>query len=170
MQPKIIAFSGAHGTGKTTSVYAMAEWLKRKGKNVGIILETARDCPLPVLNKACNKSSEDSQVWIFSAQLKREIEAIHRYDIVVSDRTLVDCIAYTRYLGYQGLAYSMRLMASDISSRYLKVFFKKISENDFLIDDGFRATDPDERLIIESIMLSEYLSLKFEVDYQDLKK
>ena len=75
MKSNIIAFSGAHGTGKTTAVYDLAAKLKKNGVNVGIITETARECPFPVMSSGCHVPPEYSQLWIFNRQMQAEIEA-----------------------------------------------------------------------------------------------
>lgn len=175
MDSKIIAFSGSHGTGKTTSVYGLAERCKRAGVaggNVGIVLETARLCPMPVFSPSCTKPTEEAQMWIFAKQLQEEAEACSRYDLVISDRTLVDCIAYTRHFGYYMLADSMEYMTHVTLSRYLQVIFRGIKENDFLQEDGFRSMDPLARPRIERIMLSTYkrLGVTLLKDSPDLGK
>jgi signal recognition particle GTPase len=48
-----IAFSGSHGTGKTTSVYKECLNYKRnQNKDVAIITEIARQCFLPINQNA----------------------------------------------------------------------------------------------------------------------
>jgi predicted ATPase len=159
MEAQIIAYSGAHGTGKTTSVYGMAERLKKagvSGGNVGIILETARLCPLPVLSASCQRATEGAQRWIFARQLQAEEETCAQFGTVVSDRSLVDCIAYTRHFGYYALADTMEAMTFPVIARYRKIIFKRIIGNDFAVDDGFRDLDYTTRSRIERIMLAIY--------------
>lgn len=159
MASKIIAYSGVHGTGKTTAVYEAAAQYKKKGYNVGIILETARKCPLPVLSLECKKPSVQAQQWIFARQIQEEIEAAMRYDIVVTDRTIVDVIAYTRHFQYRSTAYAMESMAYQF--KYEEVHFKTLLQNDYCIDDGFRYTDdPELRCNIERIMIGLYEKLQ----------
>ena len=155
MSAKIIAYSGVHGTGKTTSVYEAAAHYKKKGYNVGIILETARKCPLPVLSLGCRTPSVEAQQWIFARQIQEEIEAAMRHEVVITDRTVVDVIAYTRYFGYLSAAHEMQSMAT--LRQYSEVRFKKMIENDYCIDDGFRYTEnPELRCVIERVMLETY--------------
>jgi len=165
MISKIIAYSGVHGTGKTTSVYETAAQYKKQGYNVGIILETARKCPLPVLSVGCDKPSMSAQQWIFTRQIQEEIEAAIHYDIVVTDRTVVDAIAYTRYFGYQGLSYAMETMA--YHCRYNEVHFKTLLANDYCLDDGFRyVDDPKTRCVIERIMIETYRSMQIPLIFE----
>ncbi len=60
---KIIAFSGTHGTGKTTSVFKLAYELKMENPTlkIGVLQETARTCPHPI-NK---DTTPQAQSWIF---------------------------------------------------------------------------------------------------------
>lgn len=90
-----IGISGTHGTGKTTFALKLAYQMKLENpkKTIKLITETADDCPFPIFKKGYS-SSIDAQLWIFSHQIKLELEA-SRYDIIVTDRTLYDVIAYT---------------------------------------------------------------------------
>ena len=164
----IVAFSGVHGTGKTTAVLSMAHQLKignvAKG-NVGVIQEISRLCPLPVMSQSCGTPSEAAQQWIFSRQLQAEIEASSNYGIVVSDRTLVDSAAYTRYFKYDDLADAMEAI---IASRqaYRVVFYRTIANNPWCLPDGFRNIDSHGRELIEKIMIGIYerLDIKIVID------
>lgn len=166
MIPNIIAFSGAHGTGKTTSVYAMAAKLKKHGVNVGIITETARECPFPVMSATCKTPPEHAQMWIFSRQMQAEIEASERYELVVSDRSCIDCIAYTRAMKYYELAHAMEEMLFLHKQRYLEIRVKTIAENDYCTDDGFRSLDTENRKRIEDIILRLYSWFEMTVHYE----
>lgn len=156
MKRNIIAFSGAHGTGKTTSVFELATEMKKAGKNVGVILEAARECPFPVMSVGCAIAPKHSQLWIYNRQMMCEIEASEKYDVVISDRTLIDCIGYTRYLGYDRMANSMALMMLQHVWRYHQIYFKGILHNDYCTHDGFRNTNPSIRTEIENIISDLY--------------
>jgi thymidylate kinase len=158
MGPKIIAFSGAHGTGKTTAVYEKAAELKKsQTTEVGIILETARQCPYPICSKENAIPTREAQMWIFSAQMQAEMNAQRRYGVVVSDRTIIDCIAYTAASGMYGLAYAMRDMAVEYAkTAYKQVFFRNIIDHDYLVDDGQRNMAQELRKEVELALLSLY--------------
>lgn len=121
----IIAFSGTHGTGKTTSVYKKAEWLKMNNQNkeVGTILEVARRCPFKILSKNNDKSSKEAQLWIFAQQISTELMISKIYDIVVSGRSIIDTIAYTRVLGYKHLANTMLGIAWEHIHIYKEIYY-----------------------------------------------
>lgn len=162
----IVAFSGAHGTGKTTSVFSLAKQAKIDNShngNIGVIMETSRMCPLPVMSAGCNQPSEAAQEWIFARQLQQETEMAHKFGLVISDRTLVDCAAYTRFFKYDALADAME---SVILARkpYREVFFKTILNNPYCVYDGFRNTNILERAEIEHIMLNAYKRLNIDVE------
>jgi len=166
---KIIAFSGAHGTGKTTAVYALAAELKRQVKGeVGIVLETARQYPYQIVSADHDSASKEGQLWIFSKQMQEEMNAARFYDVVVSDRTILDCIAYTSISGMHDLAYGMCEIAKHYApGMYREVRFRSILANDFLTDDCFRSTSQAVRQDFEMALLSLYQALKIKVGRDD---
>ena len=150
-----IAFSGAHGTGKTTSVADTFYNLKIKhpNKTITIICETAKECPFKI-----NKDGDlTSQFWIFNKQMLREIEASNSYDIVISDRSVIDNIAYMRYLGYENQSEHLLEIAIDFMYTYNKINFKSIENNNFFFKDGVRdSKDIQYRKDIDRILLELY--------------
>jgi predicted ATPase len=164
MKKNIIAFSGAHGTGKTTSVFELATALKKSGIDVGIVLEAARECPYPVMSIYKDKPSDHAQQWIFARQMMCEIEASEKYDVVVTDRTPVDCIGYTRYAGYHNLANSMGSYIQHHAPRYHCVLFKFAHDNPYCHEDGFRNTDMASRMKIEELIMDSYNYQRIKLD------
>jgi len=165
---KIIAFSGSHGTGKTTAVYQMAADLKRSGDygEVGIILETARWCPYPIVSAKNDIPSRDAQLWIFSKQMQVEMDASRFYGVVISDRTILDCIAYTSVAGMRDVAYGMREIAKHYAPvMYREVYFRSITDHAFLTDDGIRSVNQDIRKGVEMALLDLYHELKIKVNH-----
>ena len=117
-----IAFTGSHGTGKTTSVFEYAHKMKLEfsNKRTGIFHENAARAPKGLFNK---KGTKESQLWIFTNQLRSEIELTNIYDIVVCDRTVLDPIAYAIYIGFQDLANKMFDLSLDHLSSYDMIIF-----------------------------------------------
>lgn len=134
----IIGITGTHGTGKTTFLYKLAHDMKiRYGdKSIGIISEIARNCPFPIFSSS-SVSTELAQLWIFTSQVKREIESSQRNDIVLTDRTIFDVIAYTMEVN-EDLAAEMMGMAQRMI--YDKVYFVRPVKN-WAYDDGQRSTN-----------------------------
>jgi GTPase SAR1 family protein len=85
-----VGLFGAQGTGKTTAMNATEEALREMGYDVGIVTETARRCPHSI-NKASNGVS---QRWIQAEQLYVEAQMVKGHDIVLTDRTSFDHLAY----------------------------------------------------------------------------
>lgn len=155
--PNIIAFSGAHGTGKTTSVYDFAAKAKKThAGNVDILLEVARGCPYPILDQTGAIPPEISQTWMFSKQINQETEKAHGCDWLICDRTIVDYIGYTIYSGHISLADAMMSMARQLMHRYAIIIFKSIAKNNYCRPDGLRSTDLTVRQAIEDILLNLY--------------
>jgi nicotinamide riboside kinase len=85
-----IAFIGSHGVGKTTLCFDVAARLKRLDLGVELVKEVARACPLPINRD----TTVEAQAWILHSQVAEEIVATARYDVVVSDRSVLDNYAY----------------------------------------------------------------------------
>lgn len=132
----VIACSGAHGTGKTTSAYQAAVDLKlaHPDKSIKAVCDLEVGCPY-LINK---ESSEESQSWIFLNQAVQDLTYIQQFDIVVTDHTLVDIAAYTYILGFHDLAMSMVAYTERHLSVYKKIYFKRSKHNLYYYDDGIR--------------------------------
>jgi len=163
MKGHIIAFTGAHGTGKTTSVLELASQLKKTAwEEVGILTEVARDCPLPVLGKHSGDGYFDAQRWIFSMQMARDIEMSVKYGVTVSDRTVADAIAYSLFLGYVDLAIGQLDMASNHMGIYEKIYLKRVTP-EYLVDDGFRDVCLANQAEVEMHLIEVYKALGVDV-------
>jgi len=86
-----IAFTGTHGTGKTTLTYDVSAALKKKSYDVGTVTEIARNCPFPINED----TTEESQLWISLNMINKELEAQQKYKHIICNRSLLDAYAYT---------------------------------------------------------------------------
>ena len=86
-----IGFVGPQGSGKTTKAYELATYLKKKGHDVFVLSEVARSCPFPINEETGRKS----QLWIIGKTLTREQSS--KGNILIHDRTLLDCLSYSIY-------------------------------------------------------------------------
>ena len=85
-----IAFIGSHGVGKTTLCYELAASLKKRDRDVELVKEVARRCPLPINRE----TTVAAQTWILHQQVCREIEAEAGGSLAICDRAVVDNYAY----------------------------------------------------------------------------
>jgi thymidylate kinase len=85
-----IAIVGTHGAGKTTLSYLLASEYKRKGKNVKIIQEVARNCPF----KINEGMTAETSIWIYLEHQRKELEAESKFEIVICDRSVYDSFIY----------------------------------------------------------------------------
>jgi len=143
-----IGITGTHGTGKTTFANKMLSNLKsdHPGKNVGILTEVARTCPLPI-NK---DTSELAQSWIFHGQMVKEIELEAQNEILICDRTILDSIAYSERAGFTDQAYIHLSIALGWMSSYDEIYFLRPSADP--ANDGFRDIDPEFQKDIDNIL------------------
>jgi tRNA uridine 5-carbamoylmethylation protein Kti12 len=132
-----IGIMGTHGVGKTTFAYQLLAEKKKENPNlkVGIVTEVARDCPFPINEKTTKKA----QLWIFAEQLKREIEAEKKNDIIICDRTLLDNLVYSNNAGFYDLVDDLFPFTKHWMCTYSEVYFLRIPEDVELVDDGIRS-------------------------------
>ncbi|MBF0232881.1 MAG: AAA family ATPase [Desulfamplus sp.] len=164
MTGKIIAFTGTHGTGKTTATLQTAAHYKMHyaTHSIGLCVEQAAMSPY-LINK---ESTAKSQMWIFTAQIKTELELLSKFDVVIADRTCVDSIAYTITMGYDSLAFAMLEMARHHLHNYKRIVFKTIENNPFCFPDGIRdAEDMEFRAKVQGTLKELYESLNVQVEY-----
>jgi hypothetical protein len=149
----LIGYTGAQGTGKSTSTFELAATMKKTNANsrVAVITEIASHSPFPINEK----TTKESQLWIFTAQLQKELELCKHYGIVISDRTRYDAIAYTLAAGFHDLVADMIRIAAH-GQQYEKIIFKTISNNDFLLEDGVRSLNREFRDKIEGSLIEVY--------------
>ena len=154
----LIAYTGTQGTGKTTSAINRALHLKYyyPEKSITTLVQVESLCPFPI-NEGTNYAA---QMWIFSRQLIQELTLGHRFDLVVSDRTIVDAAAYSMVSGMEGLAMAQLDLAEKHMHIYQDISFKHIANNNFCFDDGHRSTDGVFRQKIEDTLLDMYATLE----------
>ena len=146
---KRIVFVGAQSTGKTTILKKFEE----DGTNLPIITEIVRN--LAKEGVKINKDGDaDSQVKIFDAYE----EALAKNEFI-SDRGLLDVVAYTVYLAREGK------VSTDFADDQLKLLHRFVNSNRDIIycyfpiefdvvDDGVRDLDEDFRKTIDENILS----------------
>jgi len=151
-----IAFTGSHGTGKTTSVFEYAHKMKLEfpNKRTGIFHENAARAPKGLFNKS---GTDLSQLWIFTNQMQNEIALGYEYDILICDRTVFDSIAYSIYMKFDNFAEKSFQLAIEFLPTYDEIYFKRIETNDFWFDSKHRETsDIEYRYQIEDILMGLY--------------
>lgn len=154
----IIAFTATHGTGKTEAALNKGAELKRAypEKSIHVLHDLEAFCPFEINSKM----TEASQMWLFSQQIREELSSRAVFDMVVTDRTLVDIIAYTYVAGFVDLAGGMMAYARQHVKIYHKIYFKKIINNEHCFADGIReAENKLFRQDVENVLCELYQNL-----------
>lgn len=99
MMKRTIAFSGTHSSGKTTMLNEVKRILDGAGHFVFTCHNVARYCPFK-LNK---DASYATQEWILDNQIRVDKDGRESdYDVILSERTVLDNIAYAYWLLMNG--------------------------------------------------------------------
>jgi len=148
-----IAFSGVHGTGKTSLIKTVSQLLVKYNKSVYVVREVARECPYPINEE----STVRSQRWLWLEHQKSELEAVGSgCEIILCDRSLMDNLCYhKRLLNYQGLNDdifdTLVKMTTLWMKTYNEVLFFPINEK-LLVADDKRSDSKEFAMVIDEIM------------------
>jgi len=147
-----IAYSGSHGTGKTTKAFAKAlEYKTTTPFNIFVLQEVARRSPFDI-NKSATRQA---QLWLFAEQLRLELEISLIYDVIICDRTVLDTLAYCKYLGYDTMVDQLKEVAFEHLDTYDKIIYSPIDDN-YFIEDGIRDMDKTFRNSVDTYLLELY--------------
>lgn len=137
-----IGVCGTQGTGKTTYALQLAQDMKKKhpDKTVYCCQENIISCPFPINRD----SSQLSTMWIFSDLLKTELDAMSKFGITVTDRTVIDPVVYAKAHGFPELAEAMYQVVKEYVSTYDIIYFLDKSRC-YAYDDGTRDTNDTYR-------------------------
>lgn len=150
-----MAIAGAHGTGKTTLLEALKkEPLFKDVDFLPEITRTIREQGFDI-NEA---GTLDTQILVMAAHMQNLL--LHKNFIV--DRSLIDGVAYTRYLYDNGQIPDWFLIyCSELLDTYLKMYdlIIYIPVEFDIVDDGVRSINPsfrDEIQLLFEDMIEEY--------------
>jgi hypothetical protein len=152
-----IAFTGTHGTGKTTSVFELARVLKieHPDKHVNVLVDVAGRSPY----KKNKDATLENQLWVFGSQMINEMTMLNmpNCDILVGDRSIMDSIGYTICSGQKELGEKQFNYCLDYLNTYDKIIFKQIATNDFLFQNNIRDhLDLEYRQFVENTLMNLY--------------
>lgn len=167
-----IGITGSHGVGKTTFANSLHRYyVNQLGFfDATIIQETIRECPYPINDR----STCDTFCWLIDKQFAFE-NYRHRNNVCITDRTVIDPIAYGLCWGLfnckndvDALLYYIKSVppqseeemnvkrrlefAIDYIHSYDEVYLCTIQPESALVDDGVRDTNiNNQRMVQETI-------------------
>ena len=157
-----IGIAGSHGTGKTTLSKKLSEILGLP--RLPEVSRSLKEEGFEILTEY-SKPNTRSQFAIIGMQLYTE----QKLDSFVSDRTLIDCYAYTRYFtDLDWGSYKTYRSLQDFVLRYSADFYDYIfyTPIEFNVEtDGLRSTDIKIQKDIDSIICQNLSFLEGEVRY-----
>lgn len=142
-----IAFIGSHGVGKTTLCYGLAARLKARDVTLDVVGEVARRCPLPINRD----TTPDAQAWILHTQIAEEVLAAARYDVVISDRSVLDNYVYYQLAAPPDPA--LQILVDAWTASYALLVHVPIQDRPS--PDGLRSTDPAFQRAVEARLARE---------------
>ena len=169
---KIVAISGTHGTGKSCLAYALCAYLKKMGKSVVVLDELAREAPFEINQEADDKT----QIWLSCSQVVKELELMERYELVITDRSVLDSYCYgaalaKKYKKEDWIYHNLyAYLAAHIQRYYLHLYVLDPVSFNFNLNDGIRDNDETFRIIVhEEIMRAmEEANLEYKLARTDI--
>ena len=136
-----IAISGTHGSGKTTIALDVASKLKKMNKVVTLMPEVARESPYLI----SGEQSPNAQLQIYGSQIDSEMRYEVGSDILITDRALVDHVAYMHLFFPDQVEFfdAMKSFAKAYMSTYDYVFQTSAIYDPKKTDDVLRPEDQE---------------------------
>ncbi|WP_305406298.1 AAA family ATPase [Photobacterium leiognathi] len=148
---KKILITGVYASGKTSLIKLLEERLIEQGKNVLVIQEVARSCPL----KLNTEQNLNSTFWLIMSQIENEINSYdNKYDYIIFDRGIPDIISHTMIVlgdSKEDLLIMDKLKTLGISSlkNFDHIFFTKKSDNYLIEKDQLRIDNRSLQELLE---------------------
>jgi len=132
-----IAVIGTHGVGKTTLCKKLLLDFEALGDNVVLLSEAVRDSPFPVNADF----TPECALWVFVEQIRKELEASIKYDVVVCDRSIIDSLIYARALNVSSETLDKCFKPALSWMKTYDVVIYVTMDGTEIHSDGFRSTD-----------------------------
>ena len=156
-----IAIAGIHGSGKSTLINNIKNFLESMDKSVYVLEEVARKCPYPL-------GTIKSQKWIWEAHINEERKGRQsECDIVLCDRTLLDNLIYYKYmLECNEQTDSIFEALTDYTIKWMNTYdyISILDINwEYIVDDGLRIVDINKTIEINKLF-TKYLKPYQNID------
>jgi nicotinamide riboside kinase len=141
-----IAFIGSHSVRKTNAVHSFAGAVGRSGRSVEVGREVIRFNPLG-LNEG---ATPEAQLWVIMTQIQQELELRNRADVIVTDRAVIDNLAYYLRATSGEDPFDVKPLVKEWCRTY--DLFVRLEPDIPLKEDGVRSTNTRFRDEIETIL------------------
>jgi hypothetical protein len=96
----VIAVEGTHASGKTTLVHALTSYYRERGVHANCTGESARSSPFmeEIVLHGKGKFDLVAELDTFARQLTDQLRAARHHDLLITDKTALNVVAYARLL------------------------------------------------------------------------
>ncbi|WP_067475245.1 AAA family ATPase [Actinomadura hibisca] len=142
-QCRVIAVEGTHASGKTTLVHALTSYYREHNVHVTCTDEPARSSPFmeEIVLHGNGTFDRAAELDAFGAQLTTHLRAARNQRLLITDKTLLNVVAYARLLlppGDQRLVDAMQQLAAAAAPMYDAIFYTSDTYDPRQPGDRFR--------------------------------
>ncbi|MEO3853764.1 AAA family ATPase [Acrocarpospora sp. B8E8] len=154
---RVIAIEGTHASGKTTLVHALTSHYRERGVHVACTGEPARLSPFMEEIVLHDKGRFDltAELDAFGAQLTTQLRAARHHTLLITDKTLVNVVAYARLLlptEDQVAVEAMLRLCASTAHMYDAVFYTSDAFDPRQPGDRFRDKVADQQAELDTTL------------------
>ena len=140
---RVVAIEGTHASGKTTLVHALVSHYRERGIHITCTGEPARTSPFMEEIVLHGKGVFDvvAELDALGAQITTQLRAARHHTLLVTDKTLINVVAYARLLlppENLPVVEAMQHLCQATAGMYDAVFYTSDSYNPRQAGDRFR--------------------------------
>jgi len=134
----------------------MALEAKKAGQSCKIVQEVVRSCPYPI-NEGM---SREACLWVYHEQVKKEVEAKQKHEVVICDRSAIDSFVYAKVKNCLNLEDPYMLSCYEAAQSWMETYDQIF----FVVPDEFKPVSDGVRSPDVTFQISVHKAFEFLVD------
>lgn len=150
----VVAIEGSHASGKTTLVHGLVSYYRERGVHVTSVEEPARTSPFmeDIVVRDRGEFDTVAELDTFAAMLTTQLRAARHHSVLITDKTLMNVVAYARSLlpvADGPVVDAMLSLIGATRSLYDHVFYLSDAFSPWQDGDAWRSQVADQQAAID---------------------